>query len=118
MLNLLFKNSETRNLVKRISPDEAKARLDANEPIVLLDVRENREYANGHIPNSINLPLSNIASVEKFLPDKEATIFVYCLSGGRSANAAGQMLKMGYKNIYNLGGISNWPYGTESGNKN
>lgn len=118
MLNLLFKNSESRDSVKRISPDEAKARLDANESIVLLDVRENREYADRHIPNSINLPLRNIALVEEHLPDKEATIFVYCLSGGRSANAAGQMLKMGYKNIYNLGGISSWRYGTESGNKN
>lgn len=115
MLNLLSRKSESKNSVKRISPDEAKKRLDANEPIVLLDVREKAEYANQHIPNSINLPLSNILAVGEILPDKYATIFVYCLSGGRSQSAASQMVKMGYQNIYNLGGISGWKYGTVSG---
>lgn len=115
MLNLFSRKSESKNSVKRISPDEAKKRLDANEPIVLLDVREKAEYANQHIPNSINLPLSNILAVGEILPDKNATIFVYCLSGGRSQSAASQMDKMGYQNIYNLGGISGWKYGTVSG---
>lgn len=115
MLNLLSRNSGSKNSVKKISPTEAKKRLDANEPIVLLDVREKAEYVDRHIPNSINVPLGNIATVEKRLKDKDATIFVYCLSGGRSSNAAAQMAKMGYKNIYNLGGISSWRYETVSG---
>ncbi len=115
MLNLLSRKSESKNSVKRISPDEAKKRLDANEAIVLLDVREKAEYTNQHIPNSINVPLSNILAVGEILPDKNATIFVYCLSGGRSQNAASQMVKMGYQNIYNLGGINGWKYGTVSG---
>ncbi|WP_373481674.1 rhodanese-like domain-containing protein [Acetobacterium sp.] len=115
MLNLLSRKSESKNSVKRISPDEAKKRLDANEAIVLLDVRETTEYTNQHIPNSINLPLSQIQTVDKILPDKNATIFVYCLSGGRSQNAASQMVKMGYQNIYNLGGINGWKYGTVRG---
>jgi len=115
MLNLLSRKSESVNSVKRISPDEAKKRLDANEPIVILDVREKAEYANSHIPNSINLPLSNILAVGKIVPDKNATIFVYCLSGGRAQSAASQMVKMGYQNIYNLGGINSWKYETVSG---
>nr|WP_320024657.1 rhodanese-like domain-containing protein [uncultured Acetobacterium sp.] len=115
MLNLLSRNAGTRNSVKKISSQEAKKRLDANEPIVLLDVREKAEYADRHIPNSINLPLSNIGAVTQVVPDKNETIFVYCLSGGRSANAAAQLVKMGYKNIYNLGGISSWKYETVSG---
>lgn len=115
MLNLLSRKSESKNSVKRIAPDEAKKRLDANEPIVLLDVREKAEYANQHIPNSINLPLSNILAVGQILPDKNTTIFVYCLSGGRSQSAASQLVKMGYQNVYNLGGISSWKYETVSG---
>ena len=115
MLNLLSRKSESGNSVKRISPDEAKKRLDANEAIVLLDVREKAEYVNQHIPNSINLPLSQIQTVAEILPDKNATVFGYCLSGGRSQSAASQLVKMGYQNIYNLGGISGWKYGTVSG---
>lgn len=112
MLNLLSRNS-----VKKISASEAKQRLDSNEPVVLIDVREKGEYMDRHIPKSINVPLGNINAVEKLVPDKNAPVFVYCLSGGRSANAAKQMDKMGYKNIYNLGGISGWHYDTVSGKK-
>ncbi|MBU4439379.1 MAG: rhodanese-like domain-containing protein [Firmicutes bacterium] len=117
MLNLLSRNAEPRNSVKRISPDEAKRRLDSNEPIVILDVREKAEYTDRHILNSINLPLGNIGAVTQLVPNKDTVIFVYCLSGGRSAKAATQMAKMGYKNIYNLGGINSWRYQTVSGNK-
>lgn len=110
MLNLLSRNS-----VKKISANEAKKRLDAKEPVVLIDVREKAEFLERHIPNSINVPLGNINAVEKVVPDKNTPVFVYCLSGGRSANAAKQMDKMGYTNIYNLGGISGWHYETVSG---
>jgi rhodanese-related sulfurtransferase len=112
MLNLL--SGLSGNSVKKISAEDAKKRLDANEPIILLDVREKAEYADRHIPNSLNLPLGSIDSVEKVVPDKNSPVFVYCLSGGRSARAANQMSKMGYSNIYNLGGIAGWQYETES----
>ncbi|KNZ41936.1 rhodanese-like domain-containing protein [Acetobacterium bakii] len=101
--------------VKKISAKEAKNRLESDNTIVVLDVREKTEYLGSHIPNSINLPLGNISAVEKVVPDKDTTAFVYCLSGGRSASASGQMSKMGYKNVYNLGGISGWHYETVSG---
>ncbi|WP_303866570.1 rhodanese-like domain-containing protein [Acetobacterium wieringae] len=115
MLNLLSRKSESRNSVNRISPDEAKQQLEANKDIVLLDVREPAEYVNGHIPGSINLPLSQVQRVEELVPEKNTTIFVYCLSGGRSQGAASQMVKMGYQNVYNLGGINGWRYETVSG---
>jgi len=110
MFNFLSKDG-----VKKISAKEAKNRLESDNAIVVLDVREKAEYLDKHIPNSINIPLGNITAVEKAIPDKDATVFVYCLSGGRSASASGQMSKMGYKNVYNLGGISGWHYETVSG---
>ena len=115
MLNLLSRKTESRNSVKKISPDEAKRQLEANQAIVLLDVREAAEYANAHIPGSINLPLSQVQRVEEIIPEKNTTVFVYCLSGGRSQGAASQMVKMGYQNVYNLGGINGWRYETVSG---
>ncbi|HEY5555503.1 rhodanese-like domain-containing protein [Acetobacterium sp.] len=110
MFNFLKKGS-----VKNISPKEAKKRLESEDAIVLLDVREKAEYLEKHIPNSINIPLGKIETIEKVVPDKETTLFVYCLSGRRAGNAASQMSKIGYKNIYNLGGISHWDYDTVSG---
>lgn len=113
MLNLL--SGLSGNAVKKISAEEAKKRLDTNESIILLDVREKAEYADRHIPNSVNLPLGDIEGVEKLVPDKNASVFVYCLSGGRSARAASYLIKIGYNNIYNLGGIAGWKYETVSG---
>ncbi len=115
MLNLFSRKSDSQNSVKRISPDEAKRQLEVNQAIVLLDVREAAEYANVHIPGSINLPLSQVQRVEEIIPEKNTTVFVYCLSGGRSQGASSQMLKMGYQNVYNLGGINGWKYETVSG---
>lgn len=110
MFNFLSKDS-----VKKISPNEAKKRLESKDGVVLLDVREKAEYLEKHIPNSINVPLGKIGTIEKVVPDKETTLFVYCLSGMRAGNAASQMSKMGYNNIYNLGGINGWKYDTVSG---
>ncbi|MGE4507865.1 MAG: rhodanese-like domain-containing protein [Eubacteriaceae bacterium] len=104
-----FSNSN----VKQISQDEAKRRLDSQEKIVLVDVREDNEYAQGHIPGSINLPLSRLDQAQKILKDQDATIFVYCLSGGRSSRAGQYLSKMGYSDVTNIGGISTWPYEIE-----
>lgn len=75
---------------------------------VLLDVRTPEEYRNGHIPESINLPLQDISQVEKHLTDKSAPLFVYCLSGARSRQAVSLLTKMGYKTVTNIGGISSY----------
>lgn len=97
--------------VNKITAEEAKARLDNETGIILVDVRTQDEYNVEHIPNAILLSLDNIAAdAESIIPDKEATYFVYCRSGNRSAAASAQLVEMGYKNIFDLGGIKDWPY--------
>lgn len=101
---------------KNIKPEEAKKRLDNEKGIILLDVRTEEEYAEKHIPNSLLIPVEVIEEeAPSKLSDKSATIFVYCRSGRRSVTASETLVKMGYTNIYNLGGINDWPYETESG---
>lgn len=78
------------------------------ENAVLIDVRESNEYSAGHIPDAVNIPLSQIASAEDVLSDKGATLYVYCLSGARSNRATGILKKMGYRNVKNIGGINSY----------
>ncbi len=102
---------------ENIFAQEAKERLESETGIILLDVRTQAEYIEKHIPDSLLIPLDTISEEASYLlPDKNKTIFVYCRSGSRSAFASEILVKMGYKNIYNIdGGIINWPYETESG---
>ncbi len=102
---------------QNITPAEAKERLAAEPGIILLDVRTPAEYAEKHIPDSKLIPLDQLEQeAEAKLKNKGATVFVYCRSGRRSAIAAGILVKLGYTDVYNLGGIIDWPYETESGN--
>jgi phage shock protein E len=95
----------------KLTPEEAKKRLDSDKGIVLLDVREQDEYTEGHIKNSILFPLGTIeADASAKLTDKNATIFVYCRSGRRSALAAEAFVKLGYTKVFDFGGIIDWPY--------
>lgn len=101
-----------------ISPSDAKKRLDTEKGIILLDVRTKEEYIEKHIPKSILIPLNTLASeASRKLPQKNAEIFVYCRSGNRSKTAVRILLKQGYTNVYNLGGIVRWPYETVSGKR-
>lgn len=75
---------------------------------VLVDVRTSEEYAQGHIPGSVNIPLQNIIRVEQLVVDKEAPMFVYCHSGARSRRATGFLQKIGYENVRNIGGIASY----------
>jgi len=112
MLNLFRRGSNSA--VNNITPGEAKKELDRDKNIVLIDVRNEREYNQKHIPNSTLIPLNTLAEkIETEVPDKNKKIFVYCLSGGRSDSAVRKLVDMGYKNVYNLGGIVSWPYKTE-----
>ena len=108
----MFRTLFAPSRVPSISPAKAKARLDSGEAIELIDVRTAEEYTHGHIPGSMLLPL-NLLSVlaHERLPDRDATIFVYCQSGGRSAQAARLLDGMGYTQVHDLGGIASWPYG-------
>ncbi|MDD4080800.1 MAG: peptide-methionine (S)-S-oxide reductase MsrA [Eubacteriales bacterium] len=96
---------------RRITPQDAKAAIDTGENPVIVDVREPFEFMQGHIPGAINLPLGELsASAADVLPDKGALIYLYCRSGNRSASGAYELIQMGYHNLYDLGGIIDWPY--------
>ena len=73
---------------------------------VLLDVRTPEEYRQGHIPGSKNVPLQSIDKVAGMIDNKATPIFVHCLSGARSRQAAAILEQMGYTNVKNIGGIS------------
>ena len=89
--------------VPQVSADDLKKSLDKNENVVILDVRTEGEYSRGKIEGSINIPLDYIPEkVEKSIPGKNSKIFVYCLSGSRSVYAVDEIIKMGYKNVFNL----------------
>ena len=99
-----------------ITAEEAKASLDRGDKIIIVDVRTPAEYNEAHIKNAVLLPLDSIRdNAAAVIPDLEAVYFVYCRSGVRSETAAAQLVEMGYKNIYDLGGIKNWPYEKVSG---
>ncbi len=78
------------------------------ENAVLIDVREKDEYAEGHIPGSINIPLSQINLIKNRVPNLDTPLFIYCLSGGRSSSATATITRMGYNVVNNIGGISSY----------
>lgn len=78
------------------------------EGAVLIDVRSSMEYEQGHLNNSINIDVDAIKdTIESKVEDKNTKIIVYCRSGNRSATAAQTLVEMGYKNVYDLGAMSN-----------
>ena len=91
---------------RRADINEGVRAFRAAEGAVLLDVREAQEYASGHIPGSVNLPLSEISGAPERIPEKGTPLFVYCLSGNRSSGAVGALKSMGYTDVTNIGGIS------------
>jgi rhodanese-related sulfurtransferase len=102
--------------VEKIDGDTALQLLASDPNIVLLDVREYNEYVLKHIEGSVLMPLSIIDfSLEKTYPNKDTIFIVYCHSGNRSVEAIKIMLEAGYTNIYDLGGIIDWPFETVFG---
>ena len=97
-----------------ITAEEAKQIMDSEEGYIILDVREQDEYDAGHIPGAIVISHEEIAEkAEEVLTDKEQLILVYCRSGRRSKIAAEALVELGYTNIKEFGGISDWPYEVE-----
>ena len=83
-------------------------RFRATPGALLVDVREADEYAAGHIPGSISLPLSAIDTAEILIPRKDTPLFLYCLAGTRSSQALSRLQKLGYKRLENIGGIRSY----------
>ncbi|KXL52161.1 thiosulfate sulfurtransferase PspE precursor [Anaerotignum neopropionicum] len=98
---------------KKITSEEAKARIDSGDEVIILDVRTKDEFNSSHIPNAILLPNETISDkMLDLLPDLDAEILIYCRSGNRSAQAAKKLIAIGYTNVYDFAGIIDWPYDT------
>jgi rhodanese-related sulfurtransferase len=101
---------QARKYIREASIDEVKTRLDRAEKFVLIDVREESEYAKDHLPGAIHLGKGIIErDVEERVPDLNAPMVLYCGGGFRSALAADNLQKMGYTNVISMdGGIRGW----------
>ena len=98
-----------------ITAQQAKEIMDSQEGYIILDTRAQEEYDTGHIPGAILIPHDEILEkAEDVLTDKDQLILVYCRSGRRSKLAAEDLVKLGYTNIKEFGGIIDWPYEVES----
>ena len=96
---------------EQITPEKAKELMDTETDYIIIDARTEEEFAEGHIENAILIPEYEIANrAEKELPDKEQLILVYCRSGRRSKIASEELVKLGYTNVKEFGGIIDWPY--------
>ena len=94
----------------KISAKEAYEMM-ASQEVVVVDVRTREEYDGGHIENAVLVPNESIGSeMPETLPDKEATLLIYCRSGRRSKDAAQKLLALGYQSVYDFGGVIDWPY--------
>ena len=101
--------NEQTSTYRQISMDEAVTMMAQESNYIILDVRRADEFAAGHIPNAINVANEDIGTDEiAELPDKDQLIMVYCRSGRRSKEAADKLVKLGYTNIVEFGGILDW----------
>ena len=100
-----------------ITAEEAKQIMDTEEGYIILDVRTQEEYDEGHIPGAILISHEEIAEkAEEVLTDKNQLILVYCRSGRRSKEAAEKLVLLGYTNVVEIGGINDWKGATVSEN--
>jgi rhodanese-related sulfurtransferase len=106
-LNLV---NDAKTRVKETNVPEVKKRLDAGEKLILVDTREDSEWARGHLPGAIHLCKGIIErDIEAAVPDKNAEIILYCGGGFRSALAADNLQKMGYTKVISMdGGWRGW----------
>ena len=105
---------QTDAAYRQISQEEAKEMMDAGDAVVL-DVREQSEYDEGHIPGAVLLPVGSINedTAAAVIPEKSTTVLVYCRSGNRSKTAAAALAELGYTDVCEFGGINTWPYEIE-----
>ena len=104
------------NTYRKVAAKEAAAMMEEETGYLILDVRTAAEYSDKHIPGAVNVPNETIGDQEiPELPDKEQLILVYCRSGNRSKQAAEKLVKLGYTNIVEFGGINDWTGQTVSG---
>ena len=108
------KENNQGTIYMNITAEEAKQIMDSEEGYIILDVRTQEEYNQGHIPGAIVISHEEITEkAAEVLTDKDQLILVYCRSGRRSKIAAEALAELGYTNIKEFGGIIDWPYETE-----
>ena len=96
---------------EQITAEQAKTIMDTEKDYVIIDARTEEEFAEGHIENAILIPEYEIKDrAQKEVSDKEQLILVYCRSGRRSKIASEELVKLGYTNVKEFGGIIDWPY--------
>ena len=101
---------------RQVNAEEADSMMEEESGYIILDVRTAQEYSEKHIPGAINIPNETIGTEDiPELPDKEQLILVYCRSGKRSKQASEKLVKLGYTNIVEFGGINDWTGETVSG---
>ena len=101
---------------QQIKAEEAKQMMEGEtEDFVILDVREQEEYDEAHIPGAVLLPVGMIDedTAAGVIPEKDTVVLVYCRSGNRSKTASLALAELGYTHVYEFGGIKDWPYETE-----
>ena len=109
--SIIVADKGEKAMYEQITPEEAKKIMDSGEEHIILDTREEDEFDEGHITNAILIPYTEIENkAEEMLPDKDKLILVYCRSGRRSKIAAENLVKLGYTNVKEFGGIIDWPY--------
>jgi rhodanese-related sulfurtransferase len=102
---------EKKSEYQKITAIKEKEIIDNQKDSIIVDVRTQSEYESGYIENAQLIPSAEIKNLApELIPDKEATILVYCKSGNRSQQASEALIERGYKNVFDLGGISDWPY--------
>lgn len=103
---------------RQISMDAVIPIMEEEHDYIILDVRTPEEFREKHIPGAINIPNETIGTAElPELPDKDQLILVYCRSGNRSKQASEKLVKLGYTNIVEFGGINDWPGETAAGDE-
>ena len=106
---LIMSACATNSSYHKISAEDAKKMMET-QTVIIVDVRTLDEYNEGHIENAILITNEDIEGAPRELPDKDATILVYCRSGKRSKEASDKLVELGYTHIYDFGGIIDWPY--------
>jgi len=97
--------------MRKISAEELKRKMDSDEKLIILDVRDDQAYKEGHIEGAILMSVSDIShDIEDIVQDKDTIMCVYCYSGNKSARAAMMLEYLEYTNVCDLGGITNWNY--------
>lgn len=102
--------AEAKKRINEISPQILKSKIDNNEKLIIIDVRETDEWETGKIPNAIHLSKGIIErDIEKIITDNQSNIVVYCSGGYRCALVADSLQKMGYTNVFSLDtGLQGW----------